>query len=87
MYNIYRGLTLALEGTPWRARFADADLATLCPVGTVAVTSTLGGTHAVCTVGAGEGVVLYDPLLGRPVPWSPDRMSDLVPPAVLIVPR
>jgi hypothetical protein len=64
-FNIYRGLTLALAGTPWRARLCSISAQALAAEGTLAVVSL--EDHAIATVGEGGGrLLVHDPLGVRP---------------------
>ena len=63
-FNIYRGLTLALEGTSWRARLRAVPVGALAAEGTLAVVSL--EDHAIATVGEGDGrLLVHDPLGAR----------------------
>jgi hypothetical protein len=75
-FNTYRGLILILSQTMWRARMAHASVADLCRNGQIAVIDFPDIRHAITTIGTGEGVVLHDPLLPRPIQLSGEDVAD-----------
>jgi hypothetical protein len=65
VFNVYRGLTLALAGTPWRARLREVTASEVAARRLLAVLCL--DVHAVALVGEGEGPLLvHDPLRSQP---------------------
>ena len=65
-FNTWRGLRLALDGSPWRPRLARVTPAELCASGQVSVIDFPAIAHAITVVGRGEDVLLHDPLTDEP---------------------
>jgi hypothetical protein len=65
-FNTWRGLRLALDGTPWRPRLQRVTPEELCRPGQVAVIDFPAIAHAITVVGGGEDVLLHDPLADEP---------------------
>lgn len=65
-FNTWRGLRLALDGTPWRPRLRRVTPEELCRSGQVAVIDFPAIAHAITVVGGGEDVLLHDPLADAP---------------------
>jgi hypothetical protein len=76
VFNTYRGLALKLEGTPWRARVRELPAAELREPGRVAVIDWPQLQHAVTTVGAGDHVVLHDPLRHDRATWTAAELDE-----------
>lgn len=69
-FNTYRGLLLALDGSPWRVRFVEAPPEDLLVRGRIAVIDWPQLRHAITVVGTGDGVTVHDPLKDEPMPWT-----------------
>lgn len=76
VFNTYRGLVLKLEGSPWRARVRELPAEALREPGRVAVIDWPQIAHAVATVGAGDHVVLHDPLHHEAGTWSATELAE-----------
>ena len=63
-FNIYRGLTLALVGKPWRVRLREIPAEALAAHDAVAVICLPG--HANAVIGEGGGILLHDPFTAGP---------------------
>jgi hypothetical protein len=75
-FNTYRGLMIALEKSPWRARMAHASVDDLCQPGQITVIDFPDIRHAITTVGVGDGVTLHDPLRQQPVRLSKEDLAE-----------
>lgn len=73
-FNTYRGLLLALEGSPWRVRLVAAPAEDLLVRGRIAVIDWPQLRHAITVVGTGDGVTMHDPLKDEPKPWDLDTL-------------
>lgn len=70
VFNTWRGLRLALDGSGWRPRLARVTPEELCLPGRVAVIDFPEIRHAITVVGRGEDVLLHDPLADAPRPLA-----------------
>jgi hypothetical protein len=70
VFNTYRGLSLRLAGTPYRARIVDRSADELALAGVTAVVTELPGYHAIAVHGEGGTVTAQDPKARRPLTWS-----------------
>ena len=85
LFNLYRGLQLALPRDRFRVVIVDLTADELREPGRVVVTSNRGGGHAICLVGRGAGVMVHDPLYPAPSTWNPTKLrANYRGPAVLI---
>ncbi len=86
-FNIYRGLTLVLAGTPWRARLREISASALAAEGVLAVVSL--EDHAIATVGeGGDRLLVHDPLAAGPEHWAARELEIFYSgTAVMIEPR
>ncbi len=75
LFNLYRGLTLALAEEALSLSIEEASLDDLMRPGSIAVTSNRGGGHALCLVGQGNTVLVHDPLYEAPKTWSREVLA------------
>jgi hypothetical protein len=75
IFNVYRGLTLALEGTPWRARLRKISPVEIADGRKVAVLCL--DVHAIAFVGeGGDRLLVHDPLRGNPIRESAKNLNE-----------
>jgi hypothetical protein len=76
IFNTYRGLLLALEGTPWRPRLVTAAVEDLVRDGVIAVIDNPDIRHALAIRGRGRDVRVHDPLCQAPQSWSLQHLRE-----------
>ncbi len=69
VFNTYRGLSLRLAGTRYRARIVDLGAEDLVQAGVTAVITESPGYHAIAVHGEGGTVAVQDPKVRRPLTW------------------
>jgi hypothetical protein len=83
LFNLYRGLQLALPDGEFRVRIVDLSADDLLERGRVVVTSNSG--HALCIVGKGTRVLVHNPLYPDPSHWNRGKLTkNYRGPAVLV---
>ncbi len=75
-FNTFRGLSLKLEGTAWRARIRWRTAEELTDPSCYAVISWQGAFHAIATVGQGGDVLVHDPMAPRPAVWDLAKLKE-----------
>jgi len=68
IFNVYRGVTLALQGTAYHAALRDPPVEALLAKGSIAVLCLPG--HAITVVGEGDQVLVHDPSALAPGHWG-----------------
>lgn len=76
VFNIYRGLTMKLAGTSWRCSVVNRTVDQLMVSGMIAVITELPGYHAIAIHGQGTSLEVQDPMLLKPVQWTPAQLHD-----------
>jgi hypothetical protein len=76
-YNIFCGITATLQNAhaPYRAAMAEISPDQLARPGTLAVISINSHSHAVCTLGTGNAIIVQDPLFADPQIWSRNQLA------------
>lgn len=85
IFNVYRGVTLALAGSAYQARLHEPPAEALANKGVVAVLCLPG--HAVAVVGDGDTVIVHDPLQAGPSRWNLGELRTNYPGAAVILQR
>jgi hypothetical protein len=70
VFNTYRGLSLRLAGTAYRARIVNRSVEELAQAGVTAVVTEQPGYHAIAIHGEGGSVTAQDPKVRHPLTWS-----------------
>jgi hypothetical protein len=76
VFNTYRGLSLRLVGTAYRARIVNRSVEDLAEAGVTAVVTELPGYHAIAVHGEGGSVTAQDPKVRRPLSWSIAQLKE-----------
>ena len=86
IFNVYRGLTLALRGTAYRAVLRETPVEALMAKGSIAVLCLPG--HAITVVGEGDRVLFHDPSAFAPGHWGLELLRKIYTgTAVILEPR